>query len=813
MVSPDSIVAPEFSELFGIKGPGLFLAAVTKLELKLHSLFFEELMHSSILLKVRTCFLPLVLSLGLLQACGAGSSKAPDQANPGPAPVPAILPLVQGCGDGFADGQSQQMTLFRSEFAPLDQACKDLSYEGTVTCSNGQKVFQDSGSTSCEETELRGLTILGGLKEIEIGQNLALTLEGRDQRDGKVSIESSKAKWSSNIDLVTVSVSGVVSGKSAVQDAVITATLGKLSAQYHVIITGKSCDDTHDGASKLFPRFKEARVPFNSACAPLAVEGLCSNGTFTFAEGTSETCEPANLTQLIADPASLFLKKNESAKVNLFLLDDIGTRVALAAHEATWELPAGDAVKLDQGTVTVLKAIPDGITLKVSAQGLSASISVSSPKEKPQLIGFVKNQILMKAGDEQVLEVRSTLPVELDQLNWESSDVTLVTVEAGKIKALKPDGEATVTAKLDGKIIEAKIKVEAVLKLDASAVVYTSTQKGKVHPLTQDKLSLLPAYIATIQGLTADQKPELSSVTEGCQFSVRLSRQKWEISAELDENQKSLPAQCEAQLILNSKAGQNITQKFVIPVDYNKVTLTESLPKTSDDGMEVARIGYKFSSSYSITSAEVKPFENSAFSACEWSLLPEDQGYRVIAKGDGSKTCAGQVVIKMLDSNDKLTLTYTDMVVVSANKPFADLCASPDSAAIKLTVSAMRQQLAPSVSCENLARFIRGKNLNAVVRNSEFALALDNKNLTDLSPLARFVGLQELSLAANRQLVDIQALRDLKLLKMLNLKFTAVSDFTAIFQHTLITDLRLPVGAAVTCNPEITNNELTKICR
>jgi len=650
-------------------------------------------MQSNLLMKALTRLLPVAVSLSLIPACGR-DSKAPKP----PSPQTPGIQLVNACGEGFSEGQVQELKLYRDEFAPVGQKCEDIAFTGTVTCSQGQKTFQDNSSPSCDETELRGLKIIGANNVIELGQNLALTLEGTDQRNGKVAVANNKAKWTSSNDFVTVSANGVVSATLAVKDVVIKAKIGSFTASFKLSVTGKNCAGALDGETKEFDRFKSARVPFNASCVPVKIQGSCDNGELKFARETAETCEVAKLTQLIADPTTLFLNKGESARIKLYLEDDIGTRALLAPADASWVLPAGGLLKQELGTITALTSIPDGSEINVSAEGLSTIITVNDTRDKPELQGFVNNNILMKVGDEQTLEVRATRPVDLNHLNWESSDVTVVTVDAGHIKALKPDSEATITAKFNGRMIQANVKIEAALTLDVTPVVYYEDQGTKVYPLTQDKLDLFPAFIASTQGLLENQKPELVGGTEGCTFTLRQSRGKWEVNAQLDEKRDVIPANCEAELVLTSKAGQKVSQPLKVPVDYNKVTLIESTPRQTDEGLEVAKINYKFSSSYSITSADVLAFKETSLAGCELSLIPVDAGYRVLAQGDGTKTCAGQFVMKMLDSNDKLTLTYSDIVVVSQAKPFAELCTNGGNQAVKETVNALRKELGPSVS-------------------------------------------------------------------------------------------------------------------
>lgn len=281
----------------------------------------------------------------------------------------------------------------------------------------------------------------------------------------------------------------------------------------------------------------------------------------------------------------------------------------------------------------------------------------------------------------------------------------------------------------------------------------------------------------------------------------------------LDETRDVLPSHCEADLTLETKAGQKLSQVLRIPVDYTKITVRESLAKDTAEGPEVAKVTILKSSSYTIKSAELKALAEGTLSSCEWSLIEDGSNYRVIAKRSSNKACAAQLILKLQDSNDNLVLTVNDLIVASDVKPFEDLCMNPENAATKVTVDVIRKEIGPSLSCERVASFLRSKNLSVLnLKSSKFSLALDNKNLTELRPLARLLGLTELSLAANRKLAKVEALQDLKFLKLLNLKFTAVSDFAPIFEHSKMSDLRLPVDAAVSCRAEITNPELNKIC-
>ncbi len=757
-------------------------------------------------LKLRTCaFVPLAVMI-FIQGCGKDSSKRTDPS----LNSPQLLAEVP-CTDTLKDGESRPLQLFRNQFAPLGQTCESIKFEGQQICTQGVTTNTDNGSLTCEETSLVSMQIVGNLKDLELGQSLALEIEGIDQRGGKFSVPLELAKWSTNNDFLTVSSKGVVSGKLALRDVLVTAKVGKISAQYRLNVVGKRCGETPDSELRKFSRFESSRVAFGNKCEPQEIEATCSNGEFVFAKAMSESCEVAKLSRLEVAPTALFLNPGQSANVKLFLIDDIGTKILLSVDDAQWEIPSTGELLFSRGRVTLRNPVVNASEIKVLSNGLKASLWVSNLANAPTLLDFEEKAIILKTGDEKTLKVRASETVDLTHINWESSDPSLVAVVNGTIKALKPDGEAVISAQLNGKTIRTTVRVEAELKLTHTVVTYASSQQGKVHPLTQDKPNLLPAYIIDTNLGKNSREPILDSMTEGCKFNLRYNREKWELDVILDDSLDILPANCDARVVVETEGGQKAEQNFKIPVDYNKVTLLESLPTSTAEGIEIGRIQYKMSSSYSVASATVKTLLEGE-SKCEWKLVPDNTSYRVVLTNANSDGCAGQIILKMSDANDGLVLTANELIVSSKARPFEDYCRDPGLGASKTTVDAIRKELGPSLSCDKLSALMRSRNLSSLASNKAFALALDNRNLSDLSPLSRFVGMRELSLAANPLLSDISPLSAMKQLKSLNLKFTAVKDLAPIANHKLMTDLRLPTGLKVKCNSEFTNPEINKLC-
>jgi hypothetical protein len=741
-----------------------------------------------------------------LQACGKDGSKRAD-----PTPNnPQLLAEIH-CSDTLKNGESQSVQLYRSQFAPFGQTCESTKFDGQEICTQGVISSAENASQTCEETDLKSMRIVANTQDLELGQNLGLTLEGVDQRGGKFTFANTLAKWTTNNDFAIVSTSGVVSGKLALNDVVVTAKVGKITAQYKLNIVGKRCGETPDNGKRKISLFESPKVAFGESCKAVELDATCKNGAFVFAKEMSESCEVAKLSRLEATPTALFLNPGQSAKVELFLVDDIGTKIPVSARDAQWNVPSSGEVTVADGRVTLRRTIEKASEITIEANGLTSSIWVSARADAPTLLDFEEKAIVLKVGDEKLLKVRATETVDPIHINWESSDPAIVSISNGTVKALKPDGEAIIIARLNGKMIQTKVRVEAELKLTHTAVTYATTQQGKVHPVTQDKVSLLPAYIIEMNVTSTDGKPLLETVTEGCKFNLRFNRQKWELDVQLEESNEVLPANCEANVTVETQAGQKLTQNFKIPVDYNKVSLVESLPIQVAEGIEIGRIQYKMSASYSVDSATVKTLVEGE-SKCEWALLPEASSYRVVLTNKSVNGCAGQIVLKMSDANDGLVLTVNELIVGSKTRSFEDYCKNPGSSKSKTTVDAIRKEFGPSLGCDKLASLMRSRSLGSLASNRAFPLALDNRDLSDLSPLARFVGLRELSLAANPLLSDIGPLSALKQLRSLNLKFTAVKDLAPIKNHQLMNDLRLPAQLKVECSNEIINPEIKKLC-
>lgn len=655
--------------------------------------------------------------------------------------------------------------------------------------------------------EITALNIVSSLSSLELGQTLALTLETIDSREQRKALPNNKAKWSSNNDFVTVTSNGVVSATQTFEGVVITARFEKFTAKFKFNITGKSCGTLKDGERSTSNRFADPIVPFNELCKPIEVDSICENGSLKFDESTSDSCSVAVITHMESNPASLFIDRGETAKVELFFIDELGNQFPLVASEAKWEIPAG--ILHSEGRITASDDLANGVNIKASANGFDANIFVRNSASKPKIDSFKTSKIVMKEGDEQTLEINSSGTLVPENLNWSSSDSKAISVNQGRVKALKAGSEAVISARLGDQKIETKIVVEKILNWSIEPVIFETFQKDKVHPLTQDKPQLFPAFIVEL----SEVEPKLSNVTPSCVFEIRQNRGKWELDVELDEKAVPIPNYCEADLTAETAAGQKLSQRIQVPVDYNRITVKELNLEESQLEGKVADITLQMSSSYSVSSLKINALTDVSTSTCEWTAVETEKGYEIRVNRSSTETCASQVVLKMKDENDGLVLTKNELLVASNYKTFEDQCLAPDNDAVATTVKAIRTEIGPSLSCDRISALLRSRNLSAISGQKSLALALDNKGLTDLKPLARMLGFTELSLAANRQLSDITPLRDLKRLKLTNLKFTIVKDFSPIYGHEFQNDLRLPANTVIPCNSAIMNFEINKICQ
>lgn len=747
-----------------------------------------------------------------------------------------VTPAV-ACSEGFKDGESQELTLYRKEIAPYGTSCTELAFTAKAVCAAGVTNLSEAGSKTCEETVFSTISLSSDANQFEVGQPFSLKLEGVNQLNEKIIVDASQATWTSSSSKVTISKSGVITGTAIANDVTITATVGNLKAEYKLTIVGKSCDQTPDGGSREFDLYVKATIPYNGTCEAEKVKLTCSNGAFSIPADKSETCTKATLTGLTAEPASVALIAGESREIKLFLTDSIGTKVSVPANEATWTIPAGAKVSVENGLVKASERIEQKFEISIAASGFTTTLTVGP---QARLEGFEEKDVLMKSGDELTLNVKADRPVEAKELNWESSDPELVSVELGKIKALKANGTATITAKLDKQTIQTKVTVEAALTITKEAVRYDDSQILNNGELAvKDVTFEMPKFIAyqfIVSGPAQEKTPVLVTPTEGCGFTLAAAQKKWDLQVALDETRDVLPAKCEVEVQVSSKAGQKVSEKIKITVDYNKIVFTELPQVVGNSGRELARVDYKFSSGISVPEVTVIAVREDVYgvSDCQFAVIPEASSYLIVSTNPNAVGCVGLFKMSLLDSNfPDWKGDWTDLVVISNEKSLAEICTEAAAGSEQeKTVLALAKSSGFVLSrgrnesvCRSLGRDLRKANLSQLETMmaydnrggsqlpSPYSLRLAQKDLSDLSPLARLVAVEELDLSGNDKIANIDALKNLKALRHLGLKRTAVTDFSPIFNHPVMTSLSLPqADTKIACAANITNPKIKELC-
>ncbi len=748
--------------------------------------------------------LPLLLALSLVEGCGSSSGDKKATA----------VAEQKACSPSFASGESQPARLYRSERAPYGVSCEALAFDTQLTCTDGSAAYLQSGFSSCQATELTSFTLSAPSPTLEVGQVLPLRLQGIDQDGQSFDLNGQGVTWKVSDDRVTVSQQGEVTASQGVGAVTITASIPDLpAASVSITVNEKSCGDLPHGASQKVSAYPALKVPFNASCEAQDVDAVCERGELKLASGFA-TCEVAKLIRLESEPAGLFLNQGESAQPALFLVDESGARVPLDARAASWTSDGSHLDVGEAGTIRVLENLLTPETVTVTYQNVSATIAVANPQSQPDDLAFQLDHLVVKAGDETPLVVIGSVrrdQVEIDPklLTWESNHPESVAVNAGTITALVPGTDAIITAKLATYTISLPVTVEAPLAL--------TLQPASPAVITRDALRLTPVAIATVAGPLDEATPALAASTEGCTFSLHKNRNRWEVDVVLNPDVAVIPGECTTEITMASAAGQTAKQTVAVPVHYSAFTFHEEVPsQLKAESFPVATVDYRLATSVTIKRFGVDPFKNSVLSpaGCSFSIDDDGQSLRVKASVTDPlvTACAGHLYVELVTDGE--SSYYHEFITVSKERSFDDACRKPKNDRIKRTVEAVKKAIAPMASCEKLTELLRNKSLVAATyESSDFTLSLASKDLEDLSPLARLLGLKELVLSYNKRLKDISPLADLKLLQLLNLKGTNVSDFRPVYALQAMNDLRLPAAAKVACSDELLNPELLRVCQ
>lgn len=253
---------------------------------------------------------------------------------------------------------------------------------------------------------------------------------------------------------------------------------------------------------------------------------------------------------------------------------------------------------VSEGTTTITAAA-DGKKGECTVSVVKKAIAVSEVK-------LDKSELTLFEGDEETLTASVSPEDATDKtITWTSSDKSIVSVESGKVKAVKK-GEATITAKAGDKTAEAKVVVLA-------PVSGITLNKNRLDLIIGETETLT----ATITPADADPKEPITWTTSD------------ETIATVDGGKVTAVKEGEATITASSD-GKSAT--CIVKVDYIHV---------SEISLDVTEKTLYAGETLKLT-ATVSP-ENSTYKAVEWtssdkSVAAVDAEGKVDAIGKGTTT-------------------------------------------------------------------------------------------------------------------------------------------------------------------------------
>jgi hypothetical protein len=684
----------------------------------------------------------------------------------------------------------------------------------------------EAGSTAnCEEPRLEKLTIKSEALALKVGgAPLLLTLEGTDQSGRTFVIDNNLATWTSSSELVIISADGHVTAQGDASDVIIKAVVNGVSAELKITVEApnpaaprKDCEDTQDGATKEFPRFKAALVNFQSSCESYQAVALCDDGQFIFkAEDSITACRVAEVKEFSVSPQALALKAGESQSLTVEAVDETGYKGTLIPSDFTVSVETGAAdqgkVIVNEGTVLVSSDLAEDAQIKVQYRDFTETIPLAKVMVAPTRVAFEKDAYLLKNGDTldlNVLGFAGDNAVALDpaRLVLESSDPEKVQIENGVATVLSSGGSVTLTAQYDAISAQTQLTIEDELKL--------TTVGSKKDAIIAEKPWVVAAAQLKVEG-PAQEAPRVSTSNEACSFSLYLSRGQWMVDVKLQEAAPVIPGSCQAEIVVASPAGQKAVHALNVPVRYLAVNFKEFLIQdaTRTDNV-IASLNLKMSSNIKITDMSVAPhsIKDLTPASCKLSATQKEGSIDVIADISAEPTlplCAGFLTLSLDIDGTKQVLR--EQVTVSSYLPFRDLCDDQSNEAIQRTIKAMSDALGVRKDCQLMDQLLRQKNSDALYRNAIFTLSLPSHNLTQLDPLARLTGLRELVLTDNPELSDLRPLAALRNLRHIDVEFTSVTDFSPLYKLEAMEHFFSDAQSIDCRKSEVSNKPLRNLC-
>ena len=212
---------------------------------------------------------------------------------------------------------------------------------------------------------------------------------------------------------------------------------------------------------------------------PVIPEGSSESG-----EGSSEAGDKGEVTAITVDLSKIDEKYLDADKTKLQLT--VGDELTLSFTILPAEL-ADTKVELTSADATVLsidglkvKALKEGetkVTAKAGEKTAECTVTVKAAEVAVTGVTLDKTELAMTIGDADVQLNVTVTPADATNadVDWESSDVSVATVDGAGIVHAVADGTATITAKAGGKTATCTVTVSK----KAASISYAETEIGK----------------------------------------------------------------------------------------------------------------------------------------------------------------------------------------------------------------------------------------------------------------------------------------------------------------------------------------------
>ncbi len=178
----------------------------------------------------------------------------------------------------------------------------------------------------------------------------------------------------------------------------------------------------------------------------------------------------------------------------------------------SWASSNTSVASVNQGTVTALKEGMATITASAGGKSATCSVTVSAKYITVTSVTLDKSELSLKVGSSDVITATVKPDDATDKnVQWSSSDATVVNVDNGKVTALK-SGTATITATAGNCsaecVVKASIDTESIT-LDKSEI---SLSVGETTTLTA---TITPADATDKTVIWTSSNPDVASVENG----------------------------------------------------------------------------------------------------------------------------------------------------------------------------------------------------------------------------------------------------------------------------------------------------------